>query len=47
MAMQTIMLNAFYNSGDKIGPIIGYIFIMAMLIELVYVFVKYVITSNK
>jgi len=47
MAMQTILLNAFYNGGDKIAPIVGYLFILLMVIEMSYVFVKYVITSNK
>lgn len=47
MQLQTLMLNALYNAGDAIGPILGYTFIILMTIELVYVFVKYVITSNK
>lgn len=47
MAMQTILLNAFYNSGDKLGSILSWIFILLMTIEIVYVFMKYVITSNK
>ena len=47
MAMQTIMLNAFYNGGDKFGSYLAYLFILLMTIELVYVFVKYVITSNR
>jgi hypothetical protein len=40
------LLNA-YQSGDSIGPVLAYIFILLMTIELVYVFVKYVITSNR
>lgn len=47
MEMQTIMLNALYNAGDKVAPMIGWIFILLMTVELIYVFVKYVITSNK
>lgn len=40
------LLNA-YKAGDSIGPILAYTFIFLMTIELVYVFIKYVITSNK
>ncbi len=40
------LLNA-YQSGDAIGPVLAYTFILLMTIELVYVFIKYVITSNK
>ena len=47
MAMQTILLNALYDSGDKLGGVLSWIFILLMLIEIVYVFLKYVITSNK
>lgn len=47
MALQTIMLNALYDGGNKIAPYISYIFILLMSIQLIYVFVKYVITSNK
>ena len=47
MAMQTILLNALFDSGNKVGPVLASIFILLMLIEMTYVFVKYVITSNK
>lgn len=47
MAMQNLMLNALYDGGDKLGPILGWVFVLLMTVELVYVFVKYVITSNK
>lgn len=47
MVMQTLTLNALYDSGDKIGAYLAYLFILLMTVELVYVFVKYVITSNK
>ena len=40
------LLNA-YQSGDAIGPVLAYTFILLMTIELVYVFIKYVITSNR
>jgi len=41
-----LLLNTF-NSGESIGPILAGIFGMLMCIELVYVFVKYVITSRQ
>lgn len=40
------LLNA-YQTGDLVGPVLAYTFILLMTIELIYVFVKYVITSNK
>ena len=40
------LLNA-YQSGDAVGPVLAYIFIFLMTIELVYVFIKYVVTSNR
>ncbi len=40
------LLNA-YQTGDSIGPVLAYTFILLMTIELIYVFVKYVITSNR
>lgn len=42
-----LLLDAIYNAGDSIGPILAYTFCLLMTIELVYVFVKYVITSNR
>jgi hypothetical protein len=47
MLTHTVMLNALYDAGNKIAPAVGYIFILLMSVELLYVFVKYVITSNK
>ena len=41
------LLNAFFNAGESIGPILAYTMALLMAIELGYVFVKYVITSNK
>lgn len=46
MAAPTLM-NAIFNAGESIGPILAYTMALLMTIELVYVFVKYVITSNK
>lgn len=40
------LLNA-YQAGDSIGPVLAYVFIFLMTIELIYVFIKYVITSNR
>ena len=40
------LLNIF-TTGESIGPIIAYTMALLMAVELVYVFVKYVITSNK
>lgn len=42
-----LLLNAIFNAGESIGPILAYIMCFLMAIELIYVFVKYVITSNK
>jgi hypothetical protein len=42
-----LLLNAIFDAGESIGPILAYTFCFLMAIELVYVFVKYVITSNK
>jgi len=40
--MKGLLLNAFYNAFQyNIGPIITYIFIFLMLIELIYVMAKY------
>ena len=41
------LLGAGFNAGESIGPILAYTFCFLMAIELVYVFVKYVITSNR
>jgi hypothetical protein len=40
------LLNA-YHAGDAVGPVLAYVFIFLMTIELIYVFIKYVITSNR
>lgn len=41
------LLNAVFNTGESIGPVLAYTFCLLMAIELLYVFFKYVITSNK
>lgn len=42
-----LLLDPVYNAGESIGPILAYTMALLMAIELAYVFVKYVITSNK
>ena len=42
-----LLLNSFYDSGAKLGNILAYVFIFLMVIEIIYVFVKYVVTSDK
>jgi hypothetical protein len=42
-----LLLNAVFNAGESIGPVLAYTFCLLMAIELAYVFVKYVITSDK
>lgn len=39
--MQSLILNAIYDAGNVIGPILAYIFFFLMLIELIYVMAKY------
>ena len=41
------LLNAVFNAGESIGPILAYTMALLMAVELGYVFVKYVITSDK
>jgi|GEM_PF-1787857 len=47
MTINPLFLSATYYAGDKFGAVLAYVFILLMAIELVYVFVKYVLTSNK
>ena len=42
-----LLLNKVFNAGESIGPILAYTMALLMAIELGYVFVKYVVTSNK
>jgi hypothetical protein len=39
--MNHLMLNAFYDSVNELGPIVVWIFLLLMVIELIYVMVKY------
>lgn len=43
----SLLLNALYEAGSKMGNIFAYVFIFLMVIEIVYVFVRFVITSDK
>ena len=47
LPMATPQLLNIFNTGESIGPVIAYTMALLMAIELGYVFVKYVITSNK
>jgi len=40
------LLNAFYEAGNKIGPILGWVFFLLMVIELIYVMAKYLGTKK-
>ena len=42
-----LFLGAVFNAGESIGPILAYTMCILLAIELVYAFVKYVITSDK
>jgi len=39
--MTPMLLNAFYDAGNMIGPILAWVFGLLMFVELVYVMVKY------
>ncbi len=39
--MTSLLLNAFYDAGNIIGPILAWVFGLLMVIELIYVMVKY------
>lgn len=39
--MTSILLNALYDAGNQIGPILSWVFILLMTIELIYVMAKY------
>jgi hypothetical protein len=45
--MQSLILNAVFDAGQEIGPILAYIFFFLMAIELVYVMAKYLGPSKK
>jgi hypothetical protein len=39
--MNKLMLNAFYDAGNAIGPILCWVFVLLMTIEVIYVMAKY------
>jgi len=41
-----MLLSSTFEAGNQIGPILASVFFLLLLLELVYVFVKYVITSR-
>ena len=45
--MRSLILNAFFDAGQVIGPILTYIFIFLMTISLIYVMAKYLGGSKK
>lgn len=47
MTISPLLLSATYNAGDKAGEVLSYVLMFLMLIEIIYVFVRYVLTSNK
>lgn len=47
MSLHPLLLNSTYEAGNAIGPILAYSFSIAIVVEICYVWVKYVITSNK
>lgn len=40
-AFPIFLLNSFYEFGNKLGPILTWVFILLMVVELVYVMAKY------
>ena len=45
--MNYVLLNAFYDAGNKVGNILAWVFILLMFIEVVYVMAKYLGPSKK
>jgi hypothetical protein len=45
--MQSLILNAFYDAGNVIGPILAYIFLFLMTISMIYVMAKYLGGSKR
>ncbi len=39
--MNKLMLNAFYDAGNVIGPVLCWVFVLLMTIEVIYVMAKY------
>lgn len=41
------LLNSVFNAGEQMGEYLAYTFCLLMAVELAYVFVKYVITTDR
>lgn len=39
--MQSLILNAIFDAGESIGPVLTYLFIFLMTVALIYVMAKY------
>lgn len=47
MVMQPLLLNKLFESGNGLGGILAGVFVLLLTIEIIFVFVKYVLTSDK
>lgn len=47
MTKPMMLISAIYEAGNVIAPILCTVFIVLLTLAVAYVFVKYVITSNK
>ena len=46
-AFSILLLNDFYEFGNMLGPILTWVFILLMVVELVYVMAKYLGGTTK
>lgn len=46
LQMTSLLLNAFYDAGNTVGYIMAWVFGLLMVIELIYVMVKYLGSSK-
>ncbi|MCC6186749.1 MAG: hypothetical protein IT256_06325 [Chitinophagaceae bacterium] len=44
---QPIILNAFYDAGNKVGVLMGWVTTLLLTAGVVYVMLKYVLAKNK
>ena len=42
-----MLLNATFEAGNHLGPILASVFFLLLAISMTYVFIKYVITSHQ
>jgi uncharacterized membrane protein len=45
MLLHSVMLGAFYNFGQKLGPILTWVFILLMVVVFSYAMIKYVFSA--